>query len=66
MSAGQGREKSFQLTVWDRNNEVVTHLKNVYHRDLVHIGKKDNGQLCVAHGKGEKWESSAGSVDIHH
>ena len=53
MSAGQKREKSFQLTVWDHNNKVVTHLKNVYYRDLVHIGKNSHCQLCVAHGKGE-------------
>lgn len=66
MSGGQGKAKSFQLTVWDRNNKVVTHLNNVYYRDLVHIGKNNHGQLCVAHAKGENWGSSAGSVDIHH
>ena len=63
ISAGQGQAKSFQLCVWDEHNHVVKHFNEVYYRDFIHVGTKD-GKICVAHGKGEKWESSAGSIEL--
>ena len=63
MSAGQGQEKSFQLCIWDDKNAVVKHFNEVYYRDFIHVGTKE-GHICVAHGKGEKWGSAAGSIDV--
>ena len=64
MSAGQGKTASFQLCVWDRHNKVTKHLNKVYHRDFIHVGKKDN-KHWVAHGKGEQWGAEGGKVDIY-
>ena len=63
MSAGQPQDGSFQLCVWDKDNNVIHHLDKVYFRDHIHIGKKA-GKNCVAHAKGEHWGSEAGLVEI--
>lgn len=65
MSAGQAKQESFQLTVWDETKKVVTHIKNVYHRDFIFISENFGGKLYVAHGKGEYHYDQAGKIDLH-
>jgi hypothetical protein len=65
MSAGQGQKASFQLCAWDKDSNVIQHLNKVYHRDFIHVGKNDNNQQCLAHGKGELWGNGAGTVDVY-
>ena len=59
MSAGQARDDSFQVRVWDRDDNCIAHIEEVYFRDMIwtHRG-------YVIHGKGELHEENAGQVDL--
>lgn len=61
LSAGQGKEKSFQVSIWQKN-KTRAHCQEVFHRDLIQAANV-NGRLVIVHCHGE-FSTSPGACEI--
>ena len=60
MSAGQAKNSSFQVCVWNSKNKVIKHINHVFYRDFIWVHEG-----WVIHCKGEHHGRDAGKVEMY-